>query len=134
MIVLLCNVIKGQFNNNLSELLIGFASFNSLGVPNDIIHLSRFTLLIIIFSYSTKTQWDTDSCIRSPKLFTIPLRNGFLFKSINQVMMSHVNEHLLTILILSLYYKACLWLNHSTTLFINDGVPIGICESLLVVL
>ena len=120
MIEFLINVVESQFYNYLSKLRICLAFRNCLRVPDDIVNLGWVSLFIWVFSHITKTQRNPDSCFRAIKLGSLSSRYWFLFKSINNIMLSHIDKYFLTMLILSLYYKSCLWLNHGASLRINN--------------
>jgi hypothetical protein len=55
----LFNIIECQFDHNLSETSVFLCIFNSISIPNEIINLHRVTFLVIFFSDSSKTQWNS---------------------------------------------------------------------------
>ena len=56
----------------------------------------------------------------------------FLFEFINDIMCSHIDKDLLTVLVLRLYYEASHWLYNSSAFWVNYRLPIFIGVLLLI--
>ncbi len=125
MIVLLLNVVESQFDDNLAKGSIGLTALNSLGVPNNIIYLCGLPLFIVIFTNSAQRERDPYAYIAS-KLFSISLRDGLLFKRVNNFVLGHVYKNFLTSRILGFDDEANLWLNNGSTLWVNNRLAVFI--------
>ena len=131
--MLLIYVIECQLHNYLPEWCVCLTPLYRFRIPYHIVHLCCLSLLIEIFSNSAETEWYANSNI-SAKLVSLPLGNRLLLKRIDQLMLSHVNEHLLPVLVLRLHHEPCTRLYNRTSLTVNQWLPVLIHQVLLVAL
>ena len=132
-IVLLQDVVESELNHDLSEGRVGLAPLNGLRIPYHIVHLRNLALFVIIFADRPQAERDSYAHI-GPQLLSLSLRDGLFFKSINYLVLGHVNEDLLSIAVLGLDYEADLWLDDGATLGVDDGLAILVDVGLLVVI
>ena len=131
MIVLLQNVVESELNHDLSEGRVSLASLYGLRIPNHIVYLRDLALLVIIFADRAQAERDSDAHI-GPQLLSVSLRDGLFFKSINYLVLGHVDEDLLPVGVLGLDDEADLWLDDGTPLGVDDGLAILVDVGLLV--
>jgi len=130
-IVLLQDVVESELNHDLPEGRVGLAPLYGLRVPYHIVHLGDLALFVIIFADRSQAERDSDTHI-GPQLLSFSLWDGPFFKSVNYIVLRHVNEDLLAVGVLGLYDEADLWLDDGPALGVDNGVAILVDVGLLV--
>ena len=109
----------------MSECCIDLALFNCDWGPDDIIHLGRLALFVILLSPLAKRQWDPEAGRRTIFLLLL-LWYCPLFKWINMLMLGHVKEDLTASLhILGLDNEPLPWLDGHTSFRVHHRLPIS---------
>ena len=91
--ILLGDVVKCQFNDNLTESWVLFGLFNGDWRPYHIDDLGRIALFIRFFADVPQRQRDPQALFRRRMLLLLLLRRRLLLKWVYDLMTCHVDEH-----------------------------------------